>query len=411
MTVERPRLTLVSSVVPSPQSTSGFSARLHHFALAASRHMQVSLVFVRRLGYDGTLDAATTPGLERVRVLDAPVAPWEEVNLRGRLLRGLVQYPFDPLPFDCYPHRWPLLRSVLAEERPDVVAFYLPVLAHLAGHAPPCAQVIGVLEEGWERLVAASLDGAERKDRWLARREATRFSRVYTRLNERASAVVAISEAERDWFTRTIEPGKITVIPNGIDLSYFSPREDAERDIDVLVVGDLRAPRNHVGAMRAWEAAAGDSWRWTFVGAADQGVAAALREGGATVAGSVDDVRPFYERARAVLVPALDGTGVKSTSIQAWAMRRPLVASTIGARGLPARGGENVLVGDAPEGLAAHLRTLLANPQMAERLADQGRLTAEQCCDLAVIARQFGDLCVQTVGGRVSPRAPDALSA
>jgi glycosyltransferase involved in cell wall biosynthesis len=405
VTPERPRLTLVSSVVPSPQSTSGFSARLHHFAMAASRHASVRLVFIRRRGYDGTPDAATTPGLESVKVLDAPVAPWDDVSLRGRLLRGLVQYPFDPLPFDCYPHRWPQLRSVLAEDRPDVVAFYLPVLAHLAGHAPVGSRVVGVLEEGWERLVAASLDGKERKDRWLARREATRFSRVYTRLNERASAVVAISDAEREWFTNTIDAEKITVIPNGIDLSYFSPREASDRDIDVLVVGDLRSPRNYVGALGAWELARDRGWQWTFVGAEDPDVASTLRSGGATVTGAVEDVRPFYERARVVLVPALDGTGVKSTSIQAWAMRRPLVASTVGARGLPVHDGANALVGATPAALVAHVETVLADPEAAERLADAGKLTAEQSCDLAVIARRFADLCVEVADVRPTAAA------
>jgi glycosyltransferase involved in cell wall biosynthesis len=368
----------------------------------------VTLVLIRMPGYDGSIESADSSIDERIRVhrLDAPAPPWGEATMKGRLLRGLVQYPFDPLPFDCYPHNWPLLREVLASEEPDVVAFYLPVLAHLAEHAPSGVPVIGVLEEGWERLVGASLDGSGWKNAWLSRREATRFATVYRRLDKRASAVVAISEEERDWFRRTIEPEKIVVIPNGIDLSYFSPRDGDEQDVDVLVVGDLRSPRNYVGALETWEAARDLGWRWTFVGAADEAVAARLREGGAGVVGPVPDLRPYYGRARTVLVPAFAGTGVKSTSIQAWAMRRPLVTSPVGARGLPARPGENILVGDDAAALVRHLTRVLADPEEAERLAAGGEATAREHGDLSVIARRFAELCAETaqdVAPLVSP--------
>jgi glycosyltransferase involved in cell wall biosynthesis len=392
----RPRLVFVAAIVPSPQSTNGFSARVHHFLAAASDHMDVTLVWIRLPGHEKTAEP-TAPG--RVRTLDAPRAPWAEPGPRGRAARALVQYPFDRLPFDCYPRKWPRLREVLDEEQPAVVAFYLPYLAHLVEHAPADVPVVAVLEEGWERLVAASLDLSNRKDAWLARREAGRYARVYKRVDRRAQAVVAISAEERHSFAATIDARKIAVVPNGIDTEYFTPRETASRDIDVLVVSDLRSPRNHVGAIRAWEIANADprsaSWRWTFVGAADEPMATSLRAGGATVTGVVDDVRPYYERARAVLVPALTGTGVKSTSIQAWSMRRPLVATPVGARGLPARHGDNILVGEGPPELVDHLRAVLADDGLAERLGAAGGATARSECDLATIATGFAQLCLR----------------
>src|SRR4051812_14694362 len=328
--MSRPRLVFVTPVPPSPQSTSGFSARVHHFVAAAAERMDVTVVLIR-FPDDASARGNGEPSADRLLTLDAPRAPWNEPTIKGRALRAFVQYPFDPLPFDCYPHKWPQLREVLAAENPAVVAFYLPVLAHLADHAPDGTPVIGVLEEGWERLVSASLEGPQWKSAWLSRREASRFATVYRRMDRRASAVVAISETEKQWFTRMIDPEKIHVIPNGIDTSYFSPVDDTEREIDVLVVGDLRSPRNYVGAWRTWEAAREEGWRWTFVGAVEEQLAEQLRHAGATVTGAVQDLRPYYERARSVLVPALDGTGVKSTSIQAWAMRRPLVTSPVGA--------------------------------------------------------------------------------
>src|SRR4051812_2931311 len=400
--MSRPRLVFVTPVPPSPQSTSGFSARVHYFTAAAAERMDVTLILIRRPGADHAALNGATEMVDRVIRLDAPRAPWDEPSVKGRALRALVQYPFDRLPFDCYPHRWPRLQEALAAEQPDLVTFYLPLLAHLVDHAPEQTPVMAVLEEGWERLVSASLEGPAWKDAWLSRREATRFAGVYRGVDRRANAVVAISEEEKKWFTRTIDPAKITVIPNGIDLSYFSPGDPVEPDTDVLVVGDLRSPRNYVGALRTWKAAQGKDWRWAFVGAIDEQLAASLREGGATVSGAVPDLRPYYDRARVVLVPSFDGSGVKSTSIQGWAMRRPLVTTPVGARGLPIRDGENALVSAEPSGLVEAAGRVLNDSALAERLAEAGYRAAVRDCDLAALAPRFADLCVEMLGASLA---------
>jgi glycosyltransferase involved in cell wall biosynthesis len=366
--------------------------------------MDVELIAIR---LPGQIDGPDAGGTRAHRTLRAPPAPWVGPTLGRRLLRGLVQYPFDRLPSDCYPRRWPDLREALVDAKPDVVAFYLPYLAHLAEHAPAHVPVIAVLEEGWEVVAAAAHGGPEWKRRWLARKEAVRFGRVYRRVNRRASAVVAISPGEKARFTRTIAPEKIVVIRHGIDTSYFTPNDADDRDIDVLVVGDLRSPRNHVGALSTWELArsAPESadWAWTFVGPVDADVAGVLRGGGASATGVVDDVRHYYARARAVLVPAFTGSGVKTTSIQAWAMRRPLVASPVGAQGLPVRPGENILIGADPQGLVDQLGSILQDPLRADSLADEGRRTAERECDLALLAHRFADLCLETTAARARP--------
>jgi len=343
------------------------------------------------------------------RTLDAPLAPWLERTWRSRLRRWLVQYPFGRLPSDIYPRDWSGLRNALTEARPSVVAFYLPYLAYFADHAPIGVPVVGVLEEGWERHLAERLvSSSSHRSRWawacVARREATRYARVYRRVNRRASAVVAISVAEKEWLSRNIDADKIAVVPHGIDLSYFAPLDSEQLDTDVLVVGDLSAARNYEGALRTWELARSApesvSWRWSFVGPIDPGAASTLVGGAARVTGVVDDVRPYYRRTRAVLVPALSGTGVKTTSIQAWATRRPLVASRIGARGLPVQPEENVLIGDNPQQLVHQLHRALADQSLADRLATNGRLTAEQHCDLSVLAHRFVDLCRFAAGDR-----------
>jgi glycosyltransferase involved in cell wall biosynthesis len=367
--------------------------------MAAADHLDVTLVLVRRTGDEA---ARVTAGAYRIREVHAPPVPRYTQAIGSRTRRRLRLLTYS-LPQSCYPRRLPRLREALADDEPDLVAFFLPPVAHLVHHAPAGTPIICLLEEAWERAMLTYLAGPDWKVSWYGRLDAWRFSGVYRRVNRAASAVVAIADYERDAFARHIRRDKIAVIPHGIDTSYFAPLP-TRPDVDVLVVGDLRAPRNYVGALRTWEAARSraehSGWKWLIVGLIDPEVAAMLEQGGATVTGPVEDVRPYYARARAVLVPAFAGTGVKTTSLQAWAMGRPLVASEVGARGLPGRSGSNILVGEDPGALVDHLSAVLGDPVLADRLGAEGRSTAERFCDLRVIARQFADLCVDTVGTR-----------
>jgi glycosyltransferase involved in cell wall biosynthesis len=395
---ERARFVFVSSEVPSEQSTSGFAARLHHFIAATSEHMDVTLLLVRQPGQEIDPPVEAAPGPDRVRILEAPYVAWRAPGRKGRMLRRLIHYPFDRLPFHCYPRALPDLATAIEDEAPTCVGFVSSYLVHLAADLPRDLPLIALLDEGLERTFAEDLEGPAWLKPVLTLSEARKYARLYRWAGRRAAAVTAISADEEAWFTKTIDPSKIVVIPHGIDTSYFRPLEPAEPDTDVLVVGDLRSSRNHVGAVRTWEAAAGAGWQWTFVGAVDDGVASILHAGGATVTGRVPDVRPYYQRAKVVLVPALAGTGVKTTSLQAWSMGRPLVASAVGAIGLPARHGENILIGDDPAALFEHLRAVLTDAGLAERLADEGRRTCESELDLTEIARRFADVCRDVAG-------------
>jgi glycosyltransferase involved in cell wall biosynthesis len=401
---------VVSAEPPSEQSTSGFAPRLYQFLKAAHQRMDVTLALIN-LSAPGAQPMVPDPRpVDRLRVFTPPPSAWRGRDSRGRLLRAFVQYPLDPLPYQCYPRRLPALREFLRTQRPDAVVLYLPYLSHLIDHCPAGTPVIAALEEPWEWVIATSLGSATRKDRWLSRRETARFVRLYRRIDRRVAAVLAISDAERTYFSEMMTPEKIQVIPHGIDPSYFRPRDDREPDIDVLVVGDLRAQRNFTGAVRAWETAqaadgAGDL-HWAFVGQIDPDVASRLRATGCTVTGPVDDVRPYYERARCVLVASSQGRGVKTTSLQAWAMRRPLVASPVGAQALPASPGDNILIGETAETLVAHLRAVLTDPELARRLADNGRCTVERLRDSSILAESFAQLCLDTIAGAAGGESP-----
>lgn len=397
---------------PFLSNPSGFSPRLYHFLAALARRRPVDLVGVHLdpldLGnpfFDPDLD------VRHYHPMLAGPPPMSRPGLRGGIARWR-QFLFAALPATCHPRRLPELDHLLGIRRHDLVVLYLPHLAHLAAGVPRGVPVVCALEEGWDRFEALGIDDRDAgrlRKAWINTSEGWRAAHLYRRVAGRASAVSAISELERDWFARDIPREQIAIVPHGVDCDYFRPAPSASEDLDVAIFGLLFQPRNGEPAAGVWRAAATSAsrapWRWAFVGPTSDAFCASVASSRSLVTGYVADVRPYYGRAKVVLVPSTRGTGVKTTVLQAWAMGRPVVASPFALTGLPARPGDNVLVGHTPEAIVSQARRLLASAELRRRIGAAGRETVLRSRDITTIARQFADLCETAVVG--SPRGTE----
>lgn len=378
---------MLSNMPVSATYADGFAPRYHSFVRALSEVAEVDVVEVmhrdwqqfshppdpstgaRRVVRHAGWHAASQPGLPRRRQF-----------LLGRYPTRTVDLPA------------PLLREELARSRPDLLVVLSPDLAPTAFRAGVPA--VYVLDEAWERSLSYNLRWLPRwKQVWLGWAETRRYRALYRGIRRRGGTVVAIADHERDWLAPYLDD--IVVLPHAIDTSYFAP-VDAEPDVDVLVLGHLGQPRNlepTLEYVRAVEAAR--PLRWALVGGGTPDEIRALASDRIEVPGYVEDVRPWYARARLVTVPSFVGTGVKTTLLQAWATGRPALTTSFGTRGVPARPGENVAVADDVPGLVAETLRLLDDEASRARLAAAGRETVVAERDVRVVARRFAELCLE----------------
>jgi glycosyltransferase involved in cell wall biosynthesis len=114
----------------------------------------------------------------------------------------------------------------------------------------------------------------------------------------------------------------------------------------------------------------GQDWRIDLVGEAVDEVAglAGPRVG---VHGRVDDLTPWYTGADVVVVPLHHGAGSRIKVLEAFARRRPVVATTVGVAGLEVVAGEHALVADDPVGFARAVESA-GQADVAARLAAAG---------------------------------------
>jgi glycosyltransferase involved in cell wall biosynthesis len=176
---------------------------------------------------------------------------------------------------------------------------------------------------------------------------------------------------------------RFIVVPNGADTASLRPVE-APLEADVLGVGGLNWGPNRE-ALEFFCAEILPSLRRKrpdvrvrWVGRASD---AERREyharHGVELTGYVNDVRPFFAGAACVVAPLRAGGGTRLKILDAWAMGRPVVSTWIGAEGLLARDGENILLRDDAEGFAAAVAEVVADPSLRGQLGRAARRTVE----------------------------------
>lgn len=93
---------------------------------------------------------------------------------------------------------------------------------------------------------------------------------------------------------------------------------------------------------------------------------------GITVTGAVEDARPYIAGAAVYVAPLRMGGGTRFKLLEAMALRRPIVSTTVGAEGFAAQNGRELLLADSAADFAQAALTLLRDESKQQALAEAG---------------------------------------
>jgi glycosyltransferase involved in cell wall biosynthesis len=88
------------------------------------------------------------------------------------------------------------------------------------------------------------------------------------------------------------------------------------------------------------------------------------------ITGYVDDVRPYVARAQVFVIPLLIGGGTRLKALEAMAMKRPIVSTTLGCEGIHLKHGESVLFGDTPKDFADAVIRMFGDAGLRSKLVE-----------------------------------------
>ncbi|HET9495112.1 MAG TPA: glycosyltransferase [Chloroflexia bacterium] len=377
------KLLFLSPFLPSPPRSGG-PRRIHGLLAELARRHEVSVLAFTAPGED------VEAGVRATREYAAEVVTVENDRLDRALewrrkrtiqLRSLFRLQsYERLTY----HQPAFQRAVdrmAARGEYDVVT---TEFAQMTGYRLPRSARLVLDEHNIEYDILRRTASAERLS---VRKLYSWANYLKLRREERAAwgqfdGITLTSDRDERLLRRYAPEARTAVIPNGVDTEYFRPGPGPAEPGSILFFGAInyypntegllffldevfpRVKREHPGA-RLW-----------IVG---QQPPPAITERAAEdviVAGLVDDVRPYLERAAVVIAPLRIGGGTRLKIVEAMAMGKPVVATRIGAEGLDLAHGEDILLADTADVFAGQVSRVLGDEALARRLGEAARQSA-----------------------------------
>lgn len=394
------KVAVVTPYLPYPPDTGGKS-RSFHLLRGLSRQHTVDLFTV---SYDPqSTDAAAVQALRDFCVTAHVIKLQKNPDTRARLVRA-----FDPLPrvVDHFhtPFSLAEVRQRLQEEKYDLlVVDEICMTPYGQGFPGPKLVIRHKVDHVHYREVAATQPlGIRKLMQWV---DAYKLRRYEQRAMTQFHTAVCCSEDDAA-IIRALNPEvPLTVIGNGVDLSYFAPLEELLGLPTLLYMGTMHYYPN-IDAVHYFFRTihpqlvqlVPDAQVWIVGHNPPADILAWQRLPGVTVSGSVPDVRPYLKKSLATIVPLRLGSGTRLKILESIAAQRPVVSTSVGAEGLGLRHDEHLLIADDPGEFAKQTAELLRNPALRQRLIAAARPIVATRYSWQALGEQYEGVCREVAG-------------
>ncbi len=377
------RILMLSPFVPWPLN-SGSKIRVYHILKELSYSNDITFIALSKDNEQNGMEAMR-PLCSKLYTVPIHMQPRGAVAIRSI-------FSFQPYGVARYHNRGleGLVNGVLQSEPFDVVWIHFPTMcAYLPSNLSKRLLIIldqhNAEELMWNRYTR---EGPLWR-RFFAWQNLLRERHYQTNILQKIDIVLSVSEPETEFMlTRAPETCQVWTVPNGVDIEYFRShdigREEKKKNI-VLFCGSLDVTMNIDAVLRFakkifpfLKKTVADAEFWIVGRNSDARVQSLAKRDGIKVVGEVQDVRLYYEHAKAVIAPFRYGGGTKLKVLEAMAMGVPVVATTIGCQGIEATAGTQLLVEDDNVRFAQRVGDVLENPEIRGRLVSEGRKLVEE---------------------------------
>ncbi len=376
------RILMIANYLPYPQNSGGRSRIYNLLRRVASKH-EVSLAAFLESPEDAE-------GLSHLRQICAQVET-TSFQQRSRLSKipGLLSFALQGKPPELMLlHSEELvskIRQLAATTKFDIVqiesvmGLYLDALPK-TGHLKSIEMFQNITSQQYERVSSVEQHWPKKLRMWLNSVAMGSWEPRYANKFDRCTTV---SEADRQLLLSANPNLTVDVIPNGVDLQKFRPLPPENTSTSLLFIGNLGYPPCSDAALYFCQEIfphiqqQAETVEFWIVGRDPLPEVRALNSQFVHVTGAVEDVVPYYRQSAVCLVPLRAGGGTRLKILEAMALGRPVVSTTIGCEGLEVIAGEHLLIADTPKQFAEQTLRLLRDRQLAQALAANGRRLVE----------------------------------
>ncbi len=372
----------------------------YHLArqLSARSHQIDLLAF-----YQEPSDLANVPRYSRL-FRDVKLIREPQRSLLEYLWRGYHSGARFPASADesWSPEMWNAVRSILDDRTYSAVHLFGGVQVYEYRHLVESSPTVIVPYESFSLwLERAIKEENSRIGHWFKQAQ-LRMARSYESwMFEGYDRVVVLTDLDAQML-KTLNPHlPLVVIPNGVDVEYFSPTDYEPEEPTLFFLGNydyapnldaaLRLVRNIFPRIKEKTPTA----RLYLVGSNPTPELCSYASDHVEITGRVPDIRPYFEYSMIFVSPLQLGAGIKNKVLEALAMQTPVVATPLSCDGIPVEHGLHVMIGKTDDELVDHIFRLLRDPQLRQRLRQAGRQLIQQQFTWNRVADQYEQLYLQ----------------
>lgn len=340
----------------------------------------------------------------RVLVVETPKHP---VKVDAFPLEYLQQTHFESIFIDTTPHLKDAVKSVLKRKSYQISRFYsksmvsklIQILQHEqfdvvhleSIYVTPYIPVIrkysnakiilrlhNIEHQIWERL--------SNNEKWPVKKlifatNARQLEKVEKRILNQVDGYLAISQPDFDYFNSTVAHKSGTVIPFGLDMDNYEAEEDyiPSEQPKLFHIGNMNWSPNVEGIEwfldEIWPAIHKNHPELTFT-VAGHGTPQKLyqrKDFNVIMAGSVPSVNDFMLKHDLMIVPLLSGSGIRIKIVEAMALGKVVVTTSVGAQGLDVENGKHLFIADTPEEFLSVIDKCIATPDICSIIGENAR--------------------------------------
>ena len=248
----------------------------------------------------------------------------------------------------------------------------------------------------WRRLCGETANPFYKFAYWTQQLTFQRYEQV---LSPKFDAVTCTSDIDAAVFQQHCAEDVIEIIPNGVDVAHYQPDFSAEAPAHLIYIGSMDwYPNEDAVSFFADEVLPQihtevPDVKFSIVGGNPSArVQKLAKKEGIVVTGRVPEIKPYFAEATVFVVPLRIGSGTRLKILEALAMGKAIVSTSVGAEGLDLKDGEEIFIADEPTAFAEAVTRLLKDPSLRRRIGESGRARVEQDYDWRSISEKLHQL-------------------
>lgn len=236
---------------------------------------------------------------------------------------------------------------------------------------------------------------------------ANRIRKAETTLLTRIDLLVPITDRDYNRFKELGYNGKCMVSPVGYNYikANINELQNESEERSIFHLGGLDWFPNQEGILwflkNCWNKILDKkpNTRFYIAGrnAPDDFVSKVQKFPGVIYCGEIQNSVEFIRTKGIMVVPILSGSGMRVKIVEGMALGKAIVSTPIGAEGINAKNGSEIIIASTPEQMSDALISLLTNTQKAIQIGKQAQLFAESNFNNSVITQKLLSFYTQQI--------------